>query len=203
MADVCCPKCWTWQELGKRTTCKACGTALILADGRTVAQAAASPGVAAPGMVPAYAGGTPAFPMGQSRPTGIDWVFIARLITLGYGALIFVGLVILSIAVPHISVPVTDPNTGVTTNETLNLGPVFAIVAVIVGGTFLLLAWLTRFFIARIIFLIFDGLAVLSALAHFGAGQTVSVISGLDLVVDLVYGAVLLMSIMSPRREYR
>jgi hypothetical protein len=203
MADsVCCPKCWTWQELGKRTTCKACGTALILADGRTVAEAAASP-AAASGAVAAYAGAMPAFPMGRSRPTGIDWVFIARLITLAYGAAVVVGLVILSIAIPHISVPVTDPNTGATTYETITLGPVFAIVAVFVGGIFLLLAWLTRFLIARLIFLIFDGLALLSALAHLGGGQGVSVISALDLILDLGYGAALLMSIVSPRREYR
>lgn len=200
--NVCCPKCWTWQDLGKRTTCKACGTALILADGRTVAEAATSTG-AAPGMVSAYAGAMPAFPMGQSRPTGVDWVFVARLITLGYGAAVVVGLVILSIAIPHITVPVTDPNTGVTTNQTINLGPAFAIVAAVVGGIFLLLAWLTRFFIARIIFLIFDGLALLSAITHIGAGQGVTVISALDLVLDLAYGAVLVMSITSPRKDYR
>ncbi len=200
--NVCCPKCWTWQELGKRTTCKACGTALILADGRTVAEAAAST-VAAPGVLSAYAGATPAFPMGQSRPTGVDWVFVARLITLGYGAVVVVGLVILSIAIPHITVPITDPNTGATTNETINLGPAFAIVAVVVGGIFLLFAWLTRFLIARIIFLIFDGLALLSAFAHIGAGQSLTVISALDLVLDLAYGAVLAMSVISPRNNYR
>ncbi len=200
--SVCCPKCWTWQELGKRRTCKACGTALILADGRTVAEAASST-VAVRGAVPAYAGAMPAFPMGQSRPTGVDWVLVARLITLGYGALVVVGLIILSIAIPHVTVPITDQNTGATTNETINLGPAFAIVAVIVGGIFLLLAWLTRFFIARIIFLIFDGLATLSAFTHIGAGQAVTVISALDLVLDLAYGAVLVMSVISPRNEYR
>ena len=51
---VCCPKCWTWDELGKRTACKRCGTPLILADGRTVTEAAAQGNVAP--LVPVFAG---------------------------------------------------------------------------------------------------------------------------------------------------
>ena len=27
-ANVCCPSCWSWSELGKRTTCKQCGAVM-------------------------------------------------------------------------------------------------------------------------------------------------------------------------------
>ena len=198
---VCCPKCWTWDELGKRTACKQCGTPLILADGRTVTEAATQGSVAP--LVPVFAGNAPAYPMVRITRAALDWVDIARFVTIGYGVFVTVALIFLSFALPHINVPIADPKTGLTTVQTVNLGPAFAIAAVILAGVFALFAWLTRFLIARIIFLGFDGLAILSALAHLGAGQTVSWASAVDLMIDLGYGAVLFMSVVAPRAGFR
>ena len=196
---VCCPKCWTWDELGKRTTCKRCGTPLILADGRSVTEAAQG---VAPALVPAYAGAG-AGPVTRITRAGIDWVDIARIITIGYGALITLAIVALSLLIPHIDVPITNPNTGVTTIQSVNLGPGFAIIAVFVVGFFLLFAWLTKYLIARIIFLGLDGLAILGALSQLSAGRSLSVWGGIDLVIDLAYAFVLVMSIISPRSSFR
>ena len=201
--SVCCPTCWSWVEPGKRTTCKRCRTPLIFADGRTVGEVAANP--AGTPLVPAFAGSAPVYPMAAVSRRGTDWVDVARLVTIGYGALLTVALLVFGLVFQHVSVPITDPNTGITTVQTLNIGPAFAVAAIFVGGVFALFAWLTKFFIARIIFLIFDGLAILSALSSLGAGQTgaFGLLSAADLMIDLVYGGVLVMSIMSTRSASR
>lgn len=45
---VCCPNCWKWAPLGQRATCKKCGTLLVHADGRGVAQPVPQEVVATP-----------------------------------------------------------------------------------------------------------------------------------------------------------
>jgi hypothetical protein len=99
-----------------------------------------------------FAGGPAASPAAPIRQRRIDWVEIARFITLGYGGLIVLGLVILSLVGQHINVPYTDANTGEIMYLTGNPGPFFAILSVIVGAVFILITWLTKFFVARIIF---------------------------------------------------
>jgi hypothetical protein len=196
---VCCPKCWTWDELGKRTTCKQCGTPLILADGRTVTEAA-NPGSAP--LVPAFAGNAAALPTTRVTRRGVDWVDIARLVTAGYGLLIVVGLIILGLAFQHLDVPITNPNTGQTTIETINLGPGFAIVAIFIAGFFALFTWLTKFLVARIIFLALDALSILSLVSHLATGSgSFSLLSAASLIIDLGYALVLVLSIVSPRSD--
>ena len=195
---VCCPKCWTWDELGKRTSCKRCGTPLILADGRSVPEAAAQ-GSTAP-LVPAFAGNAPALPMVRITRAGVDWVDIARFFTIGYGLLVMAGLIALSLFIPSVKVPVTDPNTGLTTIQTVSLGPAWAIVGIFVLAFFLLFAWLTKFLIARIIFLGIDGLWIIAALSRLGTGgDSGGLLPLAQLIIDLAYGAVLIMSFVSPR----
>src|SRR5205823_783978 len=128
---VVCPKCWSWDHTAKRANCRLCGTPLV----------------------PAIAGGATVYPMVGVSRSGVDWVDIAMFITIGYGLVILAVLIIMSIAMPNIKVPITNPSTGLTTVQTFNLGPIFAIAGVITAGFFLIFAWLTKYWIARIIFL--------------------------------------------------
>ena len=71
---VCCPTCWKWTELKNSTTCKRCGSPLVLSDGRRVDQAR---------------DGTAPTAVTMNAPTvslaplivGTDWIAIARWIT--------------------------------------------------------------------------------------------------------------------------
>jgi hypothetical protein len=209
-SQVCCPGCWTWSDLGKRTTCARCGTALILPDGRDVQAAqgdpppppppppgfgyAVQPHVAVPTgfSVPAYQSITPA--------RGTDWVGICRWITIGYGLLVVLGLIAFGLLVRHINVPITDPSTGIVTVQTFDIGAAFAIGAIFVGALFALFAWLTRYTVARLIFLILDALSVLSALSALGRTQGFGVVGLVSLAVDAAYGGALVMSLL-PRAQ--
>ncbi len=207
-SQVCCPGCWTWSDLGKRTTCQRCGAALILPDGRTLETVRTDPPPPPP--PPAafgYAAPPPsAVPSGYSTALyqhvvgGRDWVAICRWITIGYGLLTVLALMFLGLLVRHINVPITDPNTGIVTVQSFEIGVVFAIAAIVAGALFALFAWLTRYTAARVAFLILDGLAVLSALSALGRTQGFGVIGLVSLGVDLVYGAALIMS-LRPRPQ--
>lgn len=197
---VVCPKCWSWDELGKRTNCSQCGTPLVLADGRMVGDAAH--GTAAP-LVPAMAGGAIAYPVARVSRAGVDWVDIARLITIGYGLLVVAALIILSLFIPNVKAPITDPNTGLTSIQTINLGPAWAIAGIFVIASFILFAWLTKFVIARVIFLGFDGLWIIAALSRLSTGDTGTLLPVAQLIIDIAYGAIIIMSLVSPRPSSR
>jgi hypothetical protein len=208
---VCCPSCWTWSDIGKRSTCQRCGSPLILSDGRTVdtlrseAPPPPPPGAAYPGA------SATAAPSGFSAPVfanrtpveGRDWVAVCRWITLGYGALAAVILIGIGLVVQHITVPVTDASTGITTVQTFDIGPAFAIAAILLAAICGLFAWLTRYPVARMIFLLLDALATLNALAGIGGtahAGGVGILGLVSLVVDLVYGGALVMSLL-PRSQ--
>ncbi len=209
---VCCPGCWSWSELGKRTTCQRCGAALILPDGRSLQSAqndppppppppgsfgyAGMPAVTAPS---GFSGA--AYPyQGSASTGGRDWVAICRWITIGYGLLTVVGVMLVGLLVQHINVPLTDPSTGITTVQTFNIGPAFAIAAVFIGAVFALFAWLTRYTVARVIFLLLDVLAVLSALSGLGRTQGFAAIGVVSLAFDVAYAGALVMSLL-PRAQ--
>jgi hypothetical protein len=100
-------------------------------------------------------------------------------------------------------VPITDPNTGFTTVQTFNIGPAFAIAAVIVGVVMAVFAWLTQYSVARVIFLVLDVLALFSAISQIGVATRVGGVGFLglaSLVFDVAYGGVLLMSLL-PRSQ--
>jgi hypothetical protein len=209
-SQVCCPGCWTWSDLGKRTKCQRCGAALILPDGRGIEAARNAP----PPPPPPPGFGYAAAPAVATAPPfvssvyavtgrGTDWVAICRWITIGYGLLTVLGLIIVGLLVRHISVPFTDPNTGLTTVQTFDIGAAFAIGAIVVGAFFALFAWLTRYTTARVIFLVLDGIAVFSALSALGRYQTFGLVSLVSLAVDLAYGAALVMSLLQrPQPAY-
>jgi hypothetical protein len=209
--NVCCPNCWAWTEVGKRTTCRRCGTALVLPDGRDLVAARSNPPPPPPpppafaniGTAPVRSGGFAA--LQQSITTsGTNWISVCRWITIGYGVLTALFLIGIGLVVQHINVPITDPNTGITTVQSFNIGAAFAIGAVVAVLFTALLVWLTQFTAARIIFLLLDVLAVLDGLAGLGGtarAGTVGLLGVLSLVIDLVYGGALTMSLLRPRPQ--
>lgn len=211
-ANVCCPNCWMWSEISSRTTCRRCGTALILPDGRSLDAALATVPVASvppPPPSPEVAAGLvpppPPQPAARLRGPGPDWVAVARWVTLGYGVLGAVGLVLVGLMVQRINIPITDPATGLTTVQTFNIGPAFAVAAVVVCAVAGLFAWLTRYTAARVVFLVLDLLAVVTAISQFGAqnrltGTSTGAVGLFSLAVDLGYAGVLLMS-LRPRPQ--
>src|ERR1700676_4675019 len=211
-ATVCCPNCWSWTELGKGTKCPRCGAPLILADGRTVdaALAAPPPPPAPPGLYGYAPGaslstrGIPEAALRGFQPTvGTDWISVARWCTIGYGVLLVVTLIVIGLVVQHINVPITDPNTGLTTMQTFDIGPAFAVAAIVLGVVMAVFAWLTQYTAARVIFLVLDALALLSAISQISVETRTGGVGFLGLVsvaFDLAYGGVLLMSLL-PRSQ--
>jgi hypothetical protein len=208
-ANVCCPSCWSWSELGKRTTCKQCGAPLILPDGRNLDSVRSQPPPPPPppaafapsGFQPAASpAGFPA-PLYHSviSTTGTDWVAICRWITIGYGLLCALTLIAIGLLVRHLNIPITDPNTGIVTVQTFDIGAAFAIAAIMVLALFALFAWLTKFTVARVLFLLLDVLAIFDAIAGAGSiSQAGSLwfLSVGSLLLDAVYGGALLMSLL-------
>jgi hypothetical protein len=134
---------------------------------------------------------------------GPDWIAVCRWITVGYGAVCTLGLIAVGLLVQHITVPLHDPSTGLTTVQTFNIGPPFAIAAIVVAVLFAMFAWLTRYTAARVVFLVFDVLALLSAVSQVGVdfhagGYAIFGLVGVAL--DIAYGAALVMSLL-PRAE--
>lgn len=209
---VCCPSCWSWSALGKDAHCRRCGTALTFADGRIVGEVlAAHAHAVASGVIPAT------YPVPVGGPAGpglspmntqgtipgwrqVDWVAVAKWFAIIYGGLIGLLLLLVGLLVQHISLPTTDPYTGLTTTQTFNLGPAFAIAGMIVFGVFALCGWLTQFTAARVVFLVVDGLSILGELGHVGATSVgaLTLANALGLLIDLAYGAVVLLSLLSP-----
>jgi hypothetical protein len=210
-ANVCCPNCWAWTELGKGTKCPRCGAPLILPDGRTVDAALAAPPPPPPPGLYGYAPGVPlstrGIPEGALRGyqpnAGTDWTSVARWFTVGYGLVLVVTLILIGLVVQHINVPITDPNTGVITTQTFDIGPAFAIAAIILGVVMAVFAWLTQYTAARVIFLLIDALALLSAISQISVETRSGGVGFLGLVsvaFDLAYGGVLVMSLL-PRSQ--
>jgi hypothetical protein len=209
--NVCCPNCWAWTELGKRTTCQRCGTALILPDGRNLVAARSNPppppppppGFANIGATPVRSGGFAA--LQQSITTaGTNWIGVCRWITIGYGVLTALFLIGIGLLVQHINVPIFDANTGITTVQSFNIGGAFAVAAVAAALFTALLVWLTQFTAARVVFLLLDVLAILDGLAGLGGtarAGSAGLLGVLNLVVDLVYGGALTMSLLRPRPQ--
>ena len=195
-ATVCCPKCWTWSELKKSTTCKRCGTPFVLPDGRQVNQLG-DPSVAA---APGYAFNAPTVSLGMPM-TGTDWISIARWMTIGYGLLTVIGLIAVGLLIPTLTIPVQDPNTGQIIDETLNIRPFLAVVAVVALILYGIIAWLIGYGVARGILLALTVLAVFATLSRLGSESSAAMIASLfSLLVDFGLGFVLTMTFVAPRR---
>jgi hypothetical protein len=159
----------------------------------------------------AMAGGAVAsFPSGPVLPyqiaRGTNWVSVARWITIGCGVLSMLVLIGFGLLVRHVQVPVVDAATGLTVVKRVDIGGIFAVAAIVVGVVYAVFAWLTRYTVARVIFLGLDALAILGVVAQMGANLKVNAFASLTVVslcIDLVYGAALLMSLVSrPQTVY-
>lgn len=188
---VCCPTCWKWSELKNSTTCKRCGSPLVLSDGRRVDQARDG---TAPAVVAIKAPSVSLAPL----MVGTDWIAIARWITLGYGALQVLGIFAIGLLVPTITVPVQDPATGVIVDQTLNIRPFLALVAVVALVFFAIIAWLTKYGIARAIVLVVVLFEALAAVSRMGGEQSTAVVASvISLICDAGFAYVLVMSFVS------
>jgi hypothetical protein len=192
---VCCPNCWKWTEVKNSSTCKRCGTPLVLPDGRRLDQAR---------------DGTAPTPVSLKAPTvslapltvGTDWVSIARWIVAAHGALIVLGIFAIGLLVPTVTVPVVDPNTGQAILQTVNVRPLAALAAFIVIVFYAGFVWLTKYGIVRGLVLAVTVLEVLATLGRMGSEASVGIAASIfALIVDAGVGFVLIMSFAAPQRR--
>ena len=191
---VCCPTCWRWTELKSSTTCKRCGSPLILPDGRRVDQARDG---TAPTAVAINAPTVSLAPL----VVGTDWISIARWIALAYGALSVLGIFAVALLVPTISVPVQDANTGQIVNQTLNIRPFLAIVAFFAIVFYAVVVWLIKYGVARVIVLVVVVIGALAAVSRLGAEPATAVAASVvSLLCAAGFAYVLTMTFLAPRR---
>jgi hypothetical protein len=191
---VCCPTCWRWSELKNATTCKRCGEPLVLPDGRRVDQARDG---TAPAAVAVKAPTVTLAPL----TVGTNWISIARWITIVYGAIQVLGIFAAGLLVPSITIPVQDPNTGRIADQSLNIRPFLAIVAFIAILFFALIAWLTKYGLARGIVLVVILFEALLAVSRIGGEQFGAVAATvISLLCDAGFAYVLVMTFLAPLR---
>jgi hypothetical protein len=193
---VCCPTCWTWSELKKSTTCKRCSTPLILPDGRSVEQAA-NPSPDAPPPPPGYAFNGPMASFAVA-PTGMNWVALARWITVAEGALGLLAVFVIGFADQYINLPVQDAATGRVVLETINLRPILLAAAIgIILGT-ALFTWLIGFAIVRVIYVMLIVLGIFETVSRIGgAPASIVAVTLADMLFSLGFGFVLVMSLIN------
>lgn len=194
LVAVCCPTCWRWSELKRSTTCKRCGSPLILPDGRRVDQAR-------DGTAPtAVATNAPTVSL-EPLVEGTDWISIARWIALAYGVLSVLGIFAVGVLVPTISVPVQDANTGQIGDQTLNIRPFLAIVAFFAIVFYAVVVWLIKYGVARVIVLVVVVIGALAAVSRLGAEPATAVAASVvSLLCDAGFAYVLTMTFLAPRR---
>jgi hypothetical protein len=135
-------------------------------------------------------------------PIGFNWIALVRWVTIGYGALLFVGLIATGFLVQYVTVPVEDPATGRIIEETVNLRPILLVAAIVVAVLFAVFAWFVGYAIARVIFLVLTVLGALGALSRMGGAPASAVVGSLvSVLFDAGFAFVLLMSFLAPQRS--
>jgi hypothetical protein len=191
---VCCPNCWRWSELKNSTTCKRCGTPLVLSDGRRVDQARDG---TAPATIAMKAPTVSLAPL----MVGTDWISIARWITIAYGALQVLAIFAIGLLIPSITVPLQDPNTGLIVDQTLQIRPFLALVAFVALIFYAVIAWLTKYGIARGIVLLVVLLEAVATVSRMSAEQSTAVAASIvSLLADCGFAYVLVMTFVSHPR---
>ncbi len=191
---VCCPTCWKWSELKSSTTCKRCGSPLVLPDGRRVDQARDG---TAPAAVAMHAPTVSLAPL----TVGTDWIAIARWITVAYAALQILAIFAIGLLIPTVTIPVQDPNTGTIVDQTLNIRPFLALVAFVAIIFYAVIVWLTKYGIARAIVLAVVLLQALAAVSRLSAETSTAVFATIvSLLCDAGFAFVLVMTFVSHPR---
>lgn len=213
MPDVTCPQCWLWQPLGRSTSCRACGSPLITPMGARVDQAwnpvAATqmPAIADPSGGAAYplpAGWAPAGFAGHpaaEETGGTDWVLWVRAAIALPSVLVAALLMLAGIFFPHVTYQ-QGTASGVVTH-TVDLGPEIAVVVVVLLAVTALFAWLAKFVIFRVILLVLTLVSVVSALSQLADAVSAERVAYLLVLGwDILYGGLLGLSLVTPRRRY-
>ena len=111
------------------------------------------------------------------------------------------GSLALGLFLRHITFSFTDPTTGELTAQTYDIGTLCVILAFVFVLMTAFFAWLTKFTVARIVFLLLTGAAVLRALEQISTEPAAYAIGTVTaLLIDVAYAAVLVMSFAAPRR---
>jgi len=188
---VCCPTCWKWTELKSSTSCKRCGSPLVLPDGRRVDEAR-------DGTAPtAVAWNAPSVSLAPLT-VGTDWIAIARWVTVAYAALQILSIFAIGLLVPTITIPVQDPNTGAIADQTVNIRPFLALVAFVAIIFFAVIVWLTKYGVARAIVLVVVVLQALATISRLSTETSTAVIATIvSLLCDAGFAFVLVMSFVS------
>jgi hypothetical protein len=194
--SVCCPGCWAWSDLGNSTTCKKCGTPLILADGRRVEDLTNAPAAELAG-TPIHAFKRPNQMLAAPAYQGPSWIAITRWITIGYGALSVLGLLLLGLLVENANFPVANPATGRLITETIPFGLIMLIAAVLDGLIFTVFALLTKYPLMRLIIMVLTLVGAFGTLTRLG-GESPEAIAGsiVSVFLDAGFVFVLLMSLL-------
>jgi hypothetical protein len=156
------------------------------------------PGVPIPAPYPGWspAGYAGILSPGSDRST--DWVLWVRIAIavpslLGAALLMLVGLLVRQI---------TLPASAGTVPQTVDLGPAIVVAVVAILAVTALIVWLAKFAVVRAILLLLVAVGVVSVLAQMGTAVSADRIAFLiDLGWDIVYGALLILSLVSPRPQ--
>ncbi len=193
---VCCPGCWAWSDLGKTTTCKKCGIALILSDGRRVEDLTSAPAAELAG-TPTYAFQQPNQMLAAPAYQGPDWIVITRWITIAYGALTALGLLLLGLLVQNASFLVVNPATGRLLTETVPFGLLMLIAAVFDALLFTVFALLTKYPLMRLIIMVLTLVSAFATLTGLGGLSPEAISSAIiSVFLDAGFVFVLLMSLL-------
>ena len=143
----------------------------------------------------------PAWASNGAGVRGLDWVTICRWAYGVYGVLVVVGVVVFGLLVHHVSIPVASPDGG-TTYTDVDLGPAFAIVAILVALVFVLIIWLIQFTVARAILLGLQAIGLLGTLGNanaFGSGSALGTAQLVGAVIGVGFMVILTMSLIYRR----
>jgi len=132
---------------------------------------------------------------------GTDWIAIARWITIAYGSLQVLAIFAIGLLLPTLTVPVQDPATGTIVDQTLNIRPFLALVAVVAIVFFAAIAWLTKYGIARGIVLCVVVLQAIAEISRLSTDTSAAVGATIvALLCDAGFAYVLIMSFVSHPR---
>jgi hypothetical protein len=135
-----------------------------------------------------------------AETAGTDWVLWVRVAIAVPSLLVAVLLMAVGLFVRQVTLPATAGSVP----QTIDLGPAILVVVVVLVAITALIVWLAKFAVMRAVLLFLTGLGVVSVLSRMGAVPPADRIAFLaDLGWDIVYGALLILSLASPRPQPR